>query len=573
VGRWIPSPIRDYGLIGDTRTAALVSSTGSIDWMCWPRFDSEPVFGRLIDPERGGWFELTVEGILQAEHWYRDRTATLEARWKTAEGSATLIDGMSRPGDRRVLMRRLSCTGGRVTVHLHFEPRAGLPGTTRRGRLVMRTSPALELQHGTEASLELRQGQSLSVVVSDRKDQVDPADVAQLLDKAEAWWRDWAAGVRSGEPYRDVLVRSLINLRLLTFTPTGAPVAAPTTSLPEEIGGGRNWDYRFSWPRDASVGVSAFLAVGKIDEARGFLDWLVNRACSSEQPLRVLYDLDGNRTRREREVNGVAGYLGSRPVRIGNLAEKQHQLDVYGWVLDAIWNFVDAGEVLDRQGRRVVRNYADFLAANWTRPDAGLWEVRDSPKSYVHSKVWAWLGLDRARRTNAKLGLGQRRSRTWRLARDAIAKDVREHGYDHTLQSYVRAYGSTEMDSALLLLPLTGFDANQARLESTVRTIWAQLEAGGPLLFRYPPGRDGLRGSEGAFVPSSFWLLEALLRLGHIDEGVRIFHEMLALANELLLLPEEMDPVSKAYLGNYPMALSQAGLVHAVLEVQRALGG
>jgi GH15 family glucan-1,4-alpha-glucosidase len=541
--------------------------------MCWPRFDSEPVFGRLIDPERGGWFELTVEGIRHAEHWYRDRTATLETRWKADEGSATLIDGMSRPGDRSVLMRRLSCTGGRVRVHLRFEPRAGLPGTARRARLVVKTSPGLELQHGTEASLELRQGQSLSVVVSDRKDQIDPADVAELLDQAEAWWRGWAAGVRSGEPYRDVLVRSLINLRLLTFTPTGAPVAAPTTSLPEEIGGGRNWDYRFSWPRDASVGMAAFLAVGKIDEARAFLDWLVKRACSSEQPLRVLYDLDGNRTKREREVSGVAGYLGSRPVRIGNLAEKQHQLDVYGWVLDAIWNFVEAGEVLDRQGRRVVRNYADFVAANWTRPDTGLWEVRDSPKPYVHSRVWAWMGLDRARRTNAKLGLGQRRSRAWRLARDEIAKDVREHGYDRTLQSYVRAYGSTDMDSALLLLPLTGFDANQARLESTVRMIWTQLGAGGPLLFRYPPGRDGLGGSEGAFVPCSFWLLEALLRLGHIDEGVRVFHEMLALANELLLLPEEMDPVSKDYLGNYPMALSQASLVHAVLEIQRALGG
>lgn len=273
ISGWAPSPIRDYGLIGDTETAALVSPTGSIDWMCWPRFDSEPVFGRLIDPQRGGWFELTVEGIRQAEHWYRDRTATLETRWKTPEGSATLVDGMSGPGDRHVLLRRLSCTGGRVTVHLHFEPRAGLPGTERRAGLVMRATPPLEIRDGVESSFELRQGQSVSVVVSDRKDHFDPADAAQLLDTAEAWWRDWAAGVRSKELYRDVLVRSIINLHLLTFTPTGAPVAAPTTSLPEEIGGSRNWDYRYSWPRDASVGVAAFLAVGKIDEAKAFVDW------------------------------------------------------------------------------------------------------------------------------------------------------------------------------------------------------------------------------------------------------------------------------------------------------------
>lgn len=571
ISGWAPAPIRDYGLIGDTETAALVSPTGSIDWMCWPRFDSEPVFGRLIDPQRGGWFELTVEGIQQADHWYRDRTATLETRWKTADGSATLVDGMSRPDDRRALLRRLSCTGGRVKVQLHFEPRAGLPGRDRQAGLVMRTTPHVEIRHRAGASFELRHGESISVAVSDRSHPIDPVDVARLLDRAEAWWREWAAGVRSGERYRDVLVRSLINLRLLTFTPTGAPVASPTTSLPEDIGGARNWDYRFSWPRDASVGIAAFLAVGKIDEARAFVDWLINRACSGGEPLRVLYDLDGNRTRREREVKAVAGYRDSRPVRVGNLAEKQHQLDVYGWVLDAIWNFVESGGSLTRRGRRVVGRYADFVASNWMHPDAGLWEIRGPLKDYVHSKVWAWIALDRAIRVAGRLGLSKARSRAWRSAREAIAADVRDHGYDPALKSYVRDYGSSDMDSALLLLPLTGFDTDPDRLESTIRAILAQLGAGAPLLYRYPPGHDGLKGSEGAFIPCSFWLLEALLRLGHIDEGVRLFEGMLALANELFLLPEEIDPDSREYLGNYPMALSQAGLVHAVLEVQRAL--
>jgi GH15 family glucan-1,4-alpha-glucosidase len=415
----------------------------------------------------------------------------------------------------------------------------------------------------------------MTAVLTDRG-HTPPADRdGELIDGTDRWWRRWSHDIRAGQHYGEVLVRSLINLRMLTYTPTGAPVAAPTTSVPEEIGGVRNWDYRFSWPRDASVGVAAFLAVGKYAEAHAFVDWLVRCACRDETPIRVLYDLDGERSLPEREIDGVSGYRDSRPVRVGNLAEEQHQLDVYGWVIDALWNLVDAGEPLGPDGRRALTDYADYVADNWRRPDAGLWEVRDEPAHYVHSKVWAWIALDRAGRTAAALGMDAGRASRWRREGEILAGDVRRHGVDAGRGCYVRSYGSRELDSALLLLPLTGFDGvdgiDGERLSATVDTIWRELSAGDPLLYRYPVGRDGLPGSEGAFLPCTFWLLEALLRLGRRDEGLRLFEQVLDLAGDLLLLPEEIDPRTGAYLGNYPLALSQAGLVHAVTEVQRIL--
>jgi len=289
----------------------------------------------------------------------------------------------------------------------------------------------------------------------------------------------------------------------------------------------------------------------------------------------VLYDLDGERSMPEREVGGVTGYHGSLPVRVGNLAEEQHQLDVYGWVIDALWNLVQADEKLSREGRRTLAEYADFVVDNWRRPDAGLWEVRAEPAHCVHSKVWAWIALDRAAQAAAALGMSRRRAARWERERDLLAEDVRRHGFSSERGCYIRAYGSDELDSALLLLPLTGFDMDggRERVAETIDWIWKELGAGGPLLYRYPVGHDGLPGREGAFLPCSFWLLEGLLRLGRREEGLRLFEEVLGIANELLLLPEEIDPSTGAYLGNYPLALSQAGLVHAVTEVQRVLDG
>jgi GH15 family glucan-1,4-alpha-glucosidase len=569
---WSPPPIREYGLLGDTRTAALSSSAGSIDWMCWPRFDSEPIFGRLVDPKRGGCFELSVLDATHTTRRYRDRSAILETTWKGDGFEATLVEAMAIGPKDSVLVRRLTCLEGRVAGTLLYDPRPGLPGrTSKRAPLVLRTSPDLRVRMGKAAEFELTRGQSLMAVLSDRHHPVSADQGAQLISDTDKWWRNWSDDIRSGEQYRDVLVRSLINLRLLTYSPTGAPVAAPTTSIPEEIGGSRNWDYRLSWPRDASVGVAAFLAVGKYKEARAFVRWLVSRACTGADPIRVLYDLDGNKATRERNLRGVAGYQGSRPVRVGNLAGDQHQLDVYGWVVDSLWNLVDADRKLGVKGRQALDRYASWVASNWRQPDSGLWEVRDKPAHYVHSKVWAWIALDRAARTAKILRMHRGTTAAWEREREMVAEDIRSHGFNTDLGSYVRAYGSKEMDSALLLLPLTGFDDDPLRLGGTVDAIWKELGAGGPLVYRYTPGHDGLPGKEGAFLPCSFWLLEALLRLGRIDEGLRVFEQVLSLAGELLLLPEEIDPATGAFLGNYPLALSQAGLVHAVLEVQKVL--
>jgi GH15 family glucan-1,4-alpha-glucosidase len=571
-GSWEPPPIREYGLLGDTRTAALTSLAGSIDWMCWPRFDSEPLFGRLIDHESGGWFEITVQGATHTERRYQDRSAVLETTWETGTGRATLTEAMAMGMASPVVVRRMTCTAGSARVRVHYEPRPGLPGTGRDAPIVLSVLPSIAVGPGVPVELDLRQGESLTAVLTERDHPVSPDRATDLIDDTGRWWRAWCSEIRAGQHYREVLIRSLINLHLLTYTPTGAPVAAPTTSLPEVLGGVRNWDYRFSWPRDASVGAAAFLAVGKRSEAQAFVDWLVRCACREEAPIRVLYDVDGERAQPERELSGVSGYRGSLPVRVGNLAEEQHQLDVYGWVVDALWNLVDAGGKLGRDGRRTLAEYADFVIDSWRRPDAGLWEVRDEPAHYVHSKVWAWIALDRAVRTAAALGMSRTRAARWERERELLAEDIRRLGFDAGRGCYVRAYGSAELDSALLLLPLTGFDSDgHERLSATVDNIWQGLGAGDPLLYRYAPGHDGLPGAEGAFVPCSFWLLEALLRLGRRDEGLRLFEQVLGLANELLLLPEEIDPGTGAYLGNYPLALSQAGLVHAVTEVQRVL--
>jgi GH15 family glucan-1,4-alpha-glucosidase len=569
----VATPIRDYALIGDTRTAALVSPHGSIDWMCWPRFDSEPVFGRLVDEEHGGRFELSVDGALETRRHYREASAVLVTEWRTASGAARVTEAMLMGTRAPALVRRLECTRGSVQVQLVHRPRPGIPGRApRQLPFSLHTMPHLDLDGEGRASCELRAGERLTAVLGERRSPLGARQVDGMLERTDGWWRRWCGEIRCGDAHRDVLVRSLITLRLLTYSPTGAPVAAPTTSMPEEIGGSRNWDYRFSWPRDASVGVAAFLAVGLHREACAFVEWLTRCAESGPPGIRVLYTLDGTTGGEEREITGVSGYMDSLPVRTGNLAQEQHQLDVYGWVIDAIWNLVDAGHGLSRRSRRVLGGYADQVCGLWQRPDAGIWELRDEPRHHVHSKLWAWIALDRAARAGRALRMDRRRIARWERARDELAAEVRDRGFDARRNTYVRAYGSDELDAAVLLLPLTGFDdASPGRVSGTVDAIWGELSAGDPLLYRYRPGADGLPGREGAFLPCTFWLLEALLRLGRREEGLRLFDAALGLFNDLRLLPEEIDPGSGAYLGNYPLALSQAGLVHAVIEVQKAL--
>jgi GH15 family glucan-1,4-alpha-glucosidase len=374
-----------------------------------------------------------------------------------------------------------------------------------------------------------------------------------------------------GGGFREAVVRSLITLRLLTYSPSGAPVAAPTTSLPETVGGARNWDYRLSWPRDASIGIGAFLGVGKTEEAHSFMHWLLHASRLTRPRLEVLYTIYGKPGPRETSTDEVPGYENSRPVRIGNAASSQHQLDVYGWVVDAAWLLSMSGHHLHAETRRAVAGFADFVSRTWREPDAGIWEVRGDTRHYVHSKLMAWLALDRAIRIGRNHSVTARHQARWTTERAALASDIRAKGFDLDRNTYVWRYGSELVDAALLILPVLEFeDRASPRIAGTVAAVRRELDAGNGLLYRYPPEADDLQGQEGAFLPCSFWLVQALARMGKTEEANRIFEHLWGLANDTGLLSEEIDPTSGRFLGNHPQAFTHATLVQAALSLQAA---
>jgi GH15 family glucan-1,4-alpha-glucosidase len=592
-------PIADYGLIGDTRTAALVASDGAIDWLCAPHFDGDPVFGRLVGGSAAGTFRVGPTGAARCvARRYRGDTATIETTWTTDQGAElTLTDGMVAETAGRLLsptllVRRATAPHAPVEVTIEFDPRLGdrhaAPRVERRRDALVCTwgALALGLQHahdvtivpGEPVSCTVTPGRPLTLVlaVAHREPLVHvPPDVAwtALLDD-ERRWREWAGEIDPDLPFRDAVVRSLLTLRLLTYSPSGAPVAAPTTSLPEDPGGVRNWDYRFAWPRDASIGVGAFLGVGKDREARMFLAWLLHASRLDRPRLPVLLTLHGRHPGRERTVADWPGYAESRPVRAGNGAADQHQLDVYGWVLDAAWLLTDAGHGLYAETWRAMAAFADHVAACWREPDAGIWEIRGDARHHVHSKLMAWLALDRALRIARTHRTSSSRRARWGRERDAIARDVYEHGFDPVRAAYTRAYASDELDAAVLVLPLLDIEPpDSPRVQGTIDAIARELGAGGPLLFRYPPGRDGLPGGEGAFLPCGFWLVQALAATGRVPEAIERFHALVELATPLGLYAEEMDATSHAHLGNHPQALTHAALVQAALAIRDATDG
>jgi GH15 family glucan-1,4-alpha-glucosidase len=582
-------------MLGDTRTAALVSSDGSVDWLCLPRFDGSPVFGRLVDGDDGGRFRLGPRDPRTPvlERRYLPGTATLETTWATSAGRLTLTEGMvadvaGRLLPSTLLVRRLSASGGPAEAVVDFDPRFGesrsQPRTERRGdtlvytsggaALALTTSPRVRLDDVGAVQVEVAPGQPLVTALATADHEplvlVDPDHAWTTLTEDARGWQEWCDEITTDLPRRDMVVRSLLTLRLLTYSPSGAPVAAPTTSLPEALGGIRNWDYRFAWPRDASIGVAAFLGVGKQREALHFLAWLLHASRLDRPRLPVLLTLDGRHPAHERELDW-AGYAGSRPVRVGNGAADQHQLDGYGWVLDAAWLLVAAGHRLYTETWRALRSFADEVAARWREPDAGIWEERGVPTHHVHSKLMAWLALDRALRIAETQRTPPRTTRRWRTERDALATDLRARGFDPDLGSYTRTYGSRDLDAALLVLPLLELEPSDSpRVHCTLRAIRRELSAGGPLLYRYRPASDGLAGREGAFLPCSFWYAQALAATGDVDRAEQLFDELIALASPLGLYAEELDPVSHAHLGNFPQALSHAALVQAALAIRRA---
>jgi GH15 family glucan-1,4-alpha-glucosidase len=581
--------ISDYALIGDTRTAALGAIDGSIDWMCAPSFDSEPIFGKLVGGSGGSSFVVTVDGAVETGRRYVADSAVLETEFNTSDGHGRLVDAMAVGVEgallpQTVLVRWLRCDNGNLSVRVLFDPKLGLPGkaprTARRvGALVcewgslaltLQSFPEIQISPGQERILELSAGSELMLVmtISDRAPAVflTPGRARDLVTETNNWWDRWVSEISYDGPFREAVVRSLITLQLLTFAPSGAPVAAPTTSLPEELGGERNWDYRFSWPRDASIGLAAFLAVGKPALAHSFMHWLLHASRLSRPQLHVLYTLYGKRPPPEDDLEGVPGYRGSLPVRVGNDARNQHQLDVYGWVVDAAWLLTKAGHELHAEHWRAVSGFADYVASHWREPDAGIWEVRGEPRHYVHSKLMAWLCLDRALRIANERRVGGKRPRTWADQRDRIARDVLERGFDHKANSYVRAYGSAELDAALLILPVLGFDDHPERVQGTISAIRRELETDG-FVFRYPQESDGLPGHEGAFLPCSFWLVQALARTGRRDEATELMGKLVGRANEVGLFSEELDPASGDFLGNFPQAFTHATLIQAALSL------
>jgi GH15 family glucan-1,4-alpha-glucosidase len=587
--------IEDYGLLGDTRTAALVAPDGAIDWLCVPRFDGQPVFGRLLGGPPAGRFRMGPDGAATViARGYRPHTATLETTWDTPGGRLSLTEGMVADVTGHLLpssllVRRLTADGGPVDAVIELDPRLGEhhrpPRIQDRGDVVVcswsttaiavRSSPPIRLQAGRPVPLTVAPGHpvtlALSVVDREPLTYVDPDAAWAALEADEHGWQAWCADIDGDLPHRDAVIRSLLTLRLLTYSPSGAPVAAPTTSLPEDPGGIRNWDYRYAWPRDASIGIGAFLGVGKHDEARHFLAWLLHASRLDRPRLPVLLTLHGRHPTAERELDGWPGYAHSRPVRVGNDAAGQHQLDGYGWVLDAAWLLTRAGHRLYSETWRAMRGFADEVAKRWRQPDAGIWEVRGDGAHHVHSKLMAWLALDRALRIAATRRTPARQVARWQAERDTIAVDVIAAGFNPELASYTRSYGSNDLDAAVLVLPLLDLEPRDApRVRATIQAVRHQLSAGGPLLYRYPPGQDGLPGIEGAFLPCSFWLVHALATTGRVDEAARLFADLLELANPLGLLPEEIDPTTHGYLGNYPQALTHAAVVQAALAIRDA---
>jgi GH15 family glucan-1,4-alpha-glucosidase len=590
-----PPAIGDLGLLGDTRTAALVDTRGRVVWLCLPHFDGEPVFGDLIAGTEGGVFTLGPAGDAEVVgRRYREGSAVLETTWRTGGGELVLTEGMIAEVEGALLptlclVRRIEARGGPVDCTFRLDPRFG----RERRRPRVRSSPAalvfcdggialsftadrgLAADTGLPVAFTLEPGQPLTAALTAAHraplTYMTPDAAWRALESDDARWRRWSAGVDLMGPFAPAVQRSVITLRLLTYSPSGAPVAAVTTSLPEQVGGARNWDYRYAWPRDASIGIGAFLGVGLDHQARAFLYWLLHASRLERPRLPALLTVHGRSVPPEQELPEWPGYAGSRPVRFGNDARDQHQLDNYGWVLDAMWLLERAGHRLYGETWRIAMALADHVADRWREPDSGLWEVRSEPAHHVHSKLMAWLALDRVLRIAERHRAGRARQARWLSERDAIAADVLAHGVDRRRGTFVRAYGRTDLDAALLIAPLLGLEPPDSPLVvGTVEAVRRELSAGGPLLYRYPPGDDGLAGDEGAFLPCSFWLVQALAATGAVDRAMALMEDLLALAGPLGLFAEEADPATGEQVGNYPQAFTHATLVQAALAIQDA---
>jgi GH15 family glucan-1,4-alpha-glucosidase len=583
-------PLRDYAAIGDGRTVALIARDGSIDWLCLPDLDSPSVFAAILDAERGGRFTLRPRSPHEACRRYLPDTNVLETTFTTATGVVRVTDAMTLPGPAlgpaRELVRRLEGLSGHVPMRWRVEPRFGYGAAPvrleQRGPYPVATSGTDALAvcawnagsarcdaSGMAADFETREGgrATLAMVAAHAEPLVFPGR-AQAEARAAAtvdFWRRWTADLAYRGPWRDAVARSALALKLLVFAPSGAIAAAPTTSLPEWIGGERNWDYRYAWIRDASFTLEALLQLGKRVEATAFFWWFMHATRLTLPRLRVLYRLDGGAHAAERTL-ALEGYRGSRPVRIGNGAAGQLQLDAYGELLDAAFVYATAGHQLGRDTAHDLAGLADFVCRHWREPDAGIWEVRAQPRHHTQSKAMCWVALDRAVRMAHMGWLPGRHVERWTDETANIRRFIDEHCWSEAKQSYVWYAGSDALDASLLLLAIMRYDPPESpRLRSTIDAVRREL-ASGPLLYRYA-GDDGLAGGEGAFVCCAFWLAEALAIVGRREEATALFEELLRLANDLGLYAEEIAPDTHDFLGNFPQGLVHLALISAAMAM------
>jgi GH15 family glucan-1,4-alpha-glucosidase len=591
----MPLPIEDYALIGDCETAALVGRDGSIDWLCWPRFDSPACFAGLLGtPEHGRWRIAPVDPAPRVTRRYRDGTLVLETCFETRDGAAIVVDFMPPVDGVANLMRLVIGQRGRVAFETELvirfdygatvpwvsrlEDGAGIQAIAGPDMLVLRTPVPL---HGedlrTLGAFAVDAGARVPFVLShgaSHRAHPSSANTAAALAATETFWHDWSSRCHRGGAWGDAVKRSVLTLKALTYAPTGGIVAAPTTSLPERSGGTRNWDYRYCWLRDATFTLLALMNLGYYDEARSWRDWLLRAIAGSPSQIQILYGIAGERQLVEWEARWLPGYEGARPVRIGNAAVSQFQLDVYGEIADAMFQANRGGLPTPERAAALRRLVLEYVAKVWREPDEGIWEIRGERRHFTHSKVMAWVAFDRASKTSAALD-DAAAARGWRGIADEIHADVCAKGFDPALGSFVQYYGSHHVDASLLQIPLVEFlPPSDPRVRGTIAAIERRLVLDRGLVMRYEPSPsvDGLPPGEGAFLACSFWLADNYVLQGRFSEARQLFERMLALRNDVGLLAEQYDPAARRMLGNFPQAFSHVGLINTALNLTRSEG-
>jgi GH15 family glucan-1,4-alpha-glucosidase len=589
----VPSRIEDYALIGDCMAAALVGRDGSIDWLCWPRFDSDACFAALLGTKANGrWLIAPRDPAARVRRQYRRNTLILETRFETREGAAALVDFMPMGEKCCRIVRLVIGERGRLAMHAELILRFGygaivpwvekIEAETWRAiagpdMAVLHTPVAMRGRNlTTVGEFTVAAGETVPFVLSYRPSHLPPlpaTDPAAALAATEKFWTGWTAKCRPAGKWSDLVVRSVITLKALTYAPTGGMVAAPTTSLPEQLGGQRNWDYRFCWLRDATLTLLATMNAGYYEEAQAWRDWLARAVAGSPDQIQILYGIAGERRTTEWELPWLPGYEGAKPVRIGNKAHEQLQLDVYGEVMDALYQARRGGLKRSDAAVALQRALLEHLEEAWRQPDESIWEVRGGRHQFTYSKVMAWVAFDRAVKIADVIGRGASdRAKRWSKLRDEIHDEVCRQGFDRELGSFVQSYGGKELDASLLQIPIVGFlPADDRRVVGTVKAIEEGLMQDG-FVMRYRSGTapDGLPPGEGAFLACSFWLVDAYVLQERWKEAQALFERLIGLCNDVGLLSEEYDPVKERLVGNFPQAFTHVALVNSAIALTGA---